>query len=251
MIKCSKCGFIVTALNEKICPQCKNVLLAENLNKHLSYFVSNVNPWEQISNIGILKAILLTLKQIFFTPYDFFDKTARSPNAYIALIYTLVIGVLGNLSGFLWSIFFASSEINILLQNIFGIYDFKKYSAIALIFLPLFILLKQSFLTLYFHILIFLTHRPKNSIKFTFISVCYSESTSLLNLLPIIGNILSPIFFIYILTAAFSKMHNMSSFKALIIILLPLIICFFIFILIIISSLGASFFIKDFLKGIY
>jgi hypothetical protein len=201
-----------------------------------------------VQELGVGPALLRTLRECLLGPYSFFTRVAVSRNAGMAFVYALILGSIGSVLGFIWTYFFLGSEAFSSppwLENFTG---GKAYSAAALILMPFIIAIKELFLTLYFHTLVVLSRAKRRDIKSTFMAVCYAESAAILNLIPFAGSLLSPILSLFILAAAFSRIHRMSTFKAMVIILLPLFILVFLFIIAVAAAIGAGFFVNGFLK---
>jgi hypothetical protein len=167
----------------------------------------------------------------------------------MAFVYALILGSIGSLLGFFWTYFFLDSGLLSSLSWLDKLTDGKEYSASVLILMPFIITIKELFLTLYFHTLIFLSRAKRRNIKSTFMAVCYTESAAILNLIPVAGSLLSPVLSLFILAAAFTKIHRMSTLKAVVIILLPLFILGFLLTIALAGAIGAGVFVNGFLKG--
>jgi hypothetical protein len=209
----------------------------------------NTVPWESVQALGVGPALLRTLRECLLEPYSFFARTAVSRNAGMAFVYALILGSIGSVLSFIWTYFFLGSEAFSSLPWLAKLAGGNKYSAATLILMPIIIAAKELFLTLYFHTLIFLSRARRRDIKSTFIAICYAESTAILNLVPVAGSLLSPVFSVFILAAAFTKIHRMSTLKALVIILLPLVVLIFLCIIALAGAIGAGVFVNGFLKG--
>jgi hypothetical protein len=208
----------------------------------------NTVPWESVRELGVGPALLRTLRECLLEPYSFFTKVAVSRSAGMAFVYALILGSIGAVISFIWTYFFLDSGLFSSLSWLDKLTGGKEYSASVLILMPFIITIKELFLTLYFHTLIFLSRAKRRDIKFTFMAVCYAESASILNLIPVAGSLLSPVLSIIILAAAFAKIHRMSTLKAVVIILLPVLILLCLFIIALAGAIGAGVFVNGFLK---
>jgi hypothetical protein len=248
MITCPKCGAPISNTDSRFCPLCGQPLL-DNGQSDAGTAAEKAVPWESVQSLGVGPALLRTLRECLLEPYLFFTKVAVSRNTGMAFVYALILGSIGSVLGFVWTYFFLGSEVFSSLPWLDKLAGGNKYSAAALILMPIIIAAKELFLTLYFHTLIFLSRARRRDFKSTFIAVCYAESTAILNLVPVAGSLLSPVFSIFILAAAFSKIHRMSTLKAVVIILLPLVILVFLLIVALAGAIGAGVFVNSFLKG--
>jgi hypothetical protein len=247
MNNCSKCGAPISNTDSRFCPLCGQPLL-DNRQSDAGTAAKKAVPWESVQEFGVGPALIRTLRECLLEPYSFFAKAAVSSNAGMAFIYALILGSIGSVLSFVWTYFFLGSETLSSLPWLDKLAGGNRYSAAALILMPVIIAAKELFLTLYFHTLIFISRARRRDFKSTFIAVCYAESTAILNLVPVAGSLLSPVFSIFILAAAFSKIHRMSTFKAVVIILLPLVILGFLLIIAIAGAIGAGVFVNGFLK---
>jgi hypothetical protein len=248
MINCPKCGAPVPIEEARFCLVCGHALLNNNQDTPNPAPEMAV-PWESVQELGVGPALLHTLRECLLEPYSFFSKVAVSRSAGMAFVYALILGSIGSVLGFIWTYFFMGSDVFSSLPWLENFTGGKAYSAAVLIFLPFIIAIKELLLTLYFHALIFLSRARRRDIKSTFMAICYAESTSILNLIPVAGSLLSPIFSIFILAAAFTRIHRMSTFKAVVIILLPLFILVFLIVIALAGAIGAGVFVNGFLKG--
>jgi hypothetical protein len=247
MTTCPKCGSSIPNTDARFCPLCAYPLFDAGQND-AGTTPEKVVPWESIQSLGVGPALLCTLRECLLEPYSFFSKVAASRSAGMAFVYALILGSIGSVLGFVWTYFFLDSGLFSSLSWLDKLTGGKQYSASVLILMPFIITVKELFLTLYFHTLIFFSRARRREIKFTFMAVCYAESTSILNLIPVAGSLLSPVLSLFILAAAFSKIHRMSTLKAVTIILLPLVVLVFLFIIALAGAIGAGVFVNGFLN---
>ena len=247
MTTCPKCGAPVPIEEARFCLVCGHALLNNNQDT-INPAAEKPVPWESVQALGVGPALLRTLRECLLEPYSFFTKVAVSRSAGMAFIYALILGSIGSVLGFTWTYFFLDSGLFSSLSWLDKLTGGKEYSASVLILMPFIIAFKEFFLTLYFHALIALSRARRRHIKYTFMAVCYAESTAILNLIPVAGNLLSPVLSVFILAAAFAKIHRMSTLKAVVIILLPLVVLVFLCIIALAGAIGAGVFVNGFLN---
>jgi hypothetical protein len=248
MTTCPKCGAPIPLLDARFCPVCGQALLSSSQDTTSNTQQSNSVPWESVETLGVVPALLRTLRDCLVKPYQFFETLADSRKAGMALVYALILGSTGAVLGFIWTQFFFDNALFSSLPWLSGLRGGKASSAIALMFMPLMIAFKELIVTLYFHALVLLSRTRHRDIKSTFMVVCYAESAAAFNIIPVAGGMLSAVFSIIILTAAFSKIHRMSTFKAVTIILLPLIIIGILLTIAVAAAIGAGFFVNGIFK---
>ncbi|HUI93110.1 MAG TPA: zinc ribbon domain-containing protein [Chitinivibrionales bacterium] len=250
MITCPKCGAQVTFADAKFCPVCGHALLSSAQHIKSGQPEPGTVPWESVETLGVFPALLRTLRDCLANPSPFFARMADSRKTGMAFVYALILGSTGGVLSFIWTRFFIDSAMLSSLPWLGWLQNEKASSAITLMFMPLMIAIKEFVVTAYFHALVVLGRTKHRDITSTFMAVCYSESASAFNLIPVAGSFLSAVFSVIILAAAFSKVHRMSTFKAVMIILLPIVIIGILLAVALAAAIGAGFFVKDILKGL-
>ena len=219
MIVCPTCHSpVMSPENAKFCAVCNHPFLIEEGPRRTPHII----PWENLEGMGIARALVSTLRKCLLDPQVFFHELSFSRNTLKALLYALILGSIGSVFSFIWTYLL----IGPLLDFLPWMDDYPVNSAIsaaALIFTPFFVTAKVSFAALYFHGLLYLTRSNKQKAAATFRIVCYSQSAAIFDLIPVFGSVISPLWSLYLLAVGFNKVHDISIFKAFIIILLPLI----------------------------
>ena len=240
---CPKCGASQTqAKSSDFCGLCGTPLLSrQHMELQTAAALPSVVagiPWESVSFLGIGRAVLATLQECLFTPFAFFTKVALPHSTVMSFVYALTLGSAGSIIGFLWSWFFLSRFQTSFpwLENVTS----ASVSAAGLVFMPLLTSVKVVLASVYFQTILTLTGAKRKGISSTFSIVCYSESTALLNLIPLLGGVVALAWSLFLLSAGFDRVHGMSMVKALAIILLPLLIAGFIGILAVALLTGVS-----------
>jgi hypothetical protein len=243
MIECPTCRSpVISPENTKFCAVCNHPFL----NEEGPLRITGIIPWENFEESGFARALVSTLRKCLLNPRDFFDELSFSHETFRALLYAFILGSIGSVFSFVWTCILIGAVIDFLpLMD-----DFRAKSAVsaaALIFTPLIVAIKVFFAALYFHGLLYLTRGNKQNIAATIRIVCYTQSTAIFDLIPVFGGIISSLWSLYLLTVGFNKVHKISMFKALMIILLPLVLL--IAIIIILALLfGAGLLMHDVFK---
>lgn len=228
MFVCPKCGSPVTAPEStRFCNVCNYVFLNAPAAQPIA--AGNTGgrtrhiAWEDVQVMGVFNALAETLRKSLLDPHTFFCRLANSNNTTMAWLYALLLGSIGSLISFIWTM----ALITPIMKHIPGLQDYAGSTAIttiSLLLAPAIVTLKLVFATLYFHGLVFLTRTNKQPMAATFRVICYTQSTAIFELIPVFGGIISPLWSLYLLAVGFNKIHKLSVFKALLLILLPLIL---------------------------
>ena len=228
MLKCPKCGHPYEAsMNPRFCSVCYFPLFdPEETGRRKAALLQGV-PWENIERLGLCGALIYTLKKCLMDPASFFSALAASRKSATAWLFALIIGSIGSIFTFLWAYFFLSPMLD-LIPGLDAYLGKNLFSTGQLIFAPLIVTAKVVFFTCYFHLLLFFTQSNRQNIASTFRIVCYIQSTSIFNCIPLIGNVISFTWSLYLLSVGFNKIHKISVLRAwLIILLLPVVLAIF------------------------
>lgn len=218
-MNCYRCGYTTDSPPPSYaCPACGGILSAPVTQ-------GSCNPrflfWESPSAANNpLKALVDTLQEILFRPAKFFQtvKNTTSP-VFPALLFGLVTGSFGITISFLWSLVIpeAASEFQ---------YSSADLSSSALISAPLYILLQIMLPAVYAQIIMLITRSADAPFYSTLKAACYSESAVILNAIPAVGSILSPVVWVYLFVTGVSAIHSKSWTKTFLILSIPLILLF-------------------------
>lgn len=224
---CTKCSgpFEVFNPGTFACPHCRT--LFEFFNNDFQDFSNNTIPWEQ--NLNLVN-FFKTLKQVLVFPknvlnYKWTKNAGDSPLAY---------GIITNSIGFFLSTIYA-----LFLNEIFlKILVFLGFDIAASISLGLFIILMVAapiiaiisiyISSLFYHFFLYMLAPNPKEFTITRNIVCYfAGSASVLQVVPFLGSLASLVYGIYLLVMGFSKVHNISRRRALLVIILPFIVFLF------------------------
>jgi hypothetical protein len=244
---CSKCGSTIGDPAAKYCPLCGQPL-PQTPSPAAEKIIAHPVPWETVGTLGIGTALLRTLRESLLEPFPFFSKVAASGTAGMAFVYALILGSTGSLFSVIWTYLAIDSTLLswVPWSGMFG--DGNDSIAAALVLVPFFSAAKIMASALYFHTLLFVTRTKRRGLNATINVVCYAESTAVLNLIPVAGSAAAFVWSIFLLAVGFSRVHRMSTGKAMLVIILPLLILAAFLILAVSAAVGAGFLIDGFLK---
>ena len=175
-------------------------------------------PWEDYESLGFLYGLRLTLKQSLFAPREFFAKLPRSGGFLLPLLYAMIMETVGSYGGYLWGFavgnpFFAHVQPSGSMAIVMG----------ALVPLLVFFSLVAGALVL--HVCILMVGAAKEDFEATFRIACYTSGPSLVNVIPVIGAWIALAWRIYLTVVAVREVHDTSTAKAVLAVLLPVIAC--------------------------
>lgn len=227
MITCPQCGSKQPETNE--CMKCGIVI-----SKYLQYqemarsFEGKVreistedkySPWE--NGEGIIGAFFKTTQDALFSPTKFFKKIAVGEGYWSALFYGVICGIIGFGVTILWQWLFLSQFIPIPVFSVIPYSFILLIVTIALPFMVAFSILIGSGLT---HLCLMIVGGNKKGVQSTFRAVSYSWSGYLFAIIPIIGSTISSIYAPILIIIGLREGHGISTGKAVLAILLPLIV---------------------------
>jgi hypothetical protein len=235
-MKCPQCGSIANISTTTFCSDC-GCLLSSATTK--TRFNASTLLWEtNHRRFAFFKVLNRTVAQFLFHPDKWFSEVAqkKAPIAP-AWQYGLIIGSIGLLGSWFWTIVLRKYSYFAVLHYQF--FNQELTSPLTLIAAPLLISLQFFLITLYAFVMLRLNSRNKVSFLETFRIICYAETPTILQVIPIIGTLLSIILWIFALLTGLHYLYGMSRGKVLFILLLPFLILFaFVMIIVIAGIIG-------------
>ena len=229
MVTCPQCGFEQPETDE--CIKCGIVI-----SKYIQYqemarsFEGQVReispeelpPWE--SGEGFIGAFFQTTREVLFSPTQFFKKVSATGGYWAPLIYGVICGVIGGCGAILWQWLFASQFLPVQISSMIPFLSiFLIIFLIALPFLIVFSLLIGSGIT---HLCLMIVGGNKKGFESTFRALSYSYSGNLFGVIPFIGSTIGGIYSLILIIFGVRECHGISTGKAVLAVLLPLIIIF-------------------------
>jgi hypothetical protein len=182
------------------------------------------NPWEDMANLGFFSAFFRTIKEVLFSPPQFFRAMPVDKNIHYSLLYGIIMGFFVALSGLLWQ--FAFSGLmggGEGMQGMDALFT-PFFLIIYAFFLPFAITFSLFMYTGMLHTMLILVGGNRRGLDATFRVVAYTQSAQIFTLIPILGVF---IYFIYtpiLLAIGFKESHQINTGKAVFAVLLPAII---------------------------
>ena len=187
-------------------------------------------PWEDMEGLGFFQAFLTTLKEVLFSPGQFYRRMPTSQGLTNPLIFALIVGVLGGVLGLAW-------------QHVIG-FRVGQFSGIPTsylvgitIALPVIILVTLFLGSFIVHLCLMVVGGNRRGFEATFRVIAYSWSTQIFALIPVLGGIITTIYALIIEIIGLRESHRIGTGRAALAIFLPLIALAMLFVI------GATFFL--------
>jgi len=174
-------------------------------------------PWEDQERLGLFGALVATGREALLNPGDFFSRLPVRGGFLSPLLYALILGTLGAMIGSIWGFVFDNP---LLIQAARS----ANLTVLVGVFIPIVVLVAIIVSAALLHGSLFLLGGAREDFEATFRVVCYSEVTQLLNIVPVIGSVVGLIWRIYLLTVGLREVHRISTGKAFMGVLLPLVV---------------------------
>jgi hypothetical protein len=194
-------------------------------------------PWEDMASLGFFTAFFRTMKQVLFSPTEFFRNMPLSKGMGSPLLYGVIISFFGTtiglleqfaLSGFMGS----SSQV----EGMAGVNFFQTaFLLIYAFFLPIMIAVGLFIGSGIFHICLLIVGAGKRGFEATFRVLSYASSSQAFALVPFVGGFIIVIYNLVLWTIGFRESHQTTTGRAFIAVLLPVIIISFLIGLLIVA----------------
>jgi hypothetical protein len=227
MITCPQCGFEQAETDE--CVRCGVVIsrfqqhqeAARPYEGKVREISSGAKPppWEEGG--GFLRAFFVTTRDLLFSPTWFYKKVAEAEGYWSPFMYGIITGIIGIGASILWQSFFFSQWFPV--QRI-SAFSSSLYFIILTISLPImatFFILIGSGVT---HLCVMIVGGNKEGFQATFRSISYAFGAYLFGIIPFIGSTIGGIYSLVLTVIGVRECHGISTGKAVLAVLLPIII---------------------------
>lgn len=230
-MKCNKCGQEYEYREGlRFCPLCG----AEIDQAEEKYYCA----WEDRARVGFFDALFRSWKDSIVDGKNFFKRL--QPTGYLgsALLYALIILIIGSLSQYLWNVgwnaMFGSLPFrNIAGQEAFGKFFTTGFALIGIILLPAIIVAYLFIHAGITHLLLLVIGGANKGIETTLKAICYAQSPMIFQIVPFCGGLVASVWAIVLEIIGLREVHKTTTGKAAFAILFPKIFCCFAAILII------------------
>jgi hypothetical protein len=226
MVICPQCGFEQPETDE--CIKCGVIMskyvqfqeMARSYEGQVREISSEeYTPWE--SGEGFIAAFFRTTQEVLFSPTKFFKKVALGEGYGPPFIFAMISGVIGIGVILLWQWLFFSGMVPSQIRSL-AAYSLVPILAIILIpFWVAFCVILGSGVT---HLCIMIVGGNRKGFEATFRALSYSYSAMLFYIVPVMGNFAGGIYLLILAIIGVREGHQISTGKAVLAVLLPLIV---------------------------
>lgn len=247
MVTCPQCGFEQPETDE--CIKCGVIMskyvqfqeMARSVEGQVREISSEeYTPWE--SGEGFIAAFLRTTQEVLFSPTKFFKKVAAGEGYWSPFIFAMISGIIGFGVVLLWQWLFFSGMVP---PQIRSVTTYSLFLVFAIILIPFWVAFSIVVGSGVIHLCVMIVGGNRKGFEATFRAISYSQGALLFYIVPVIGSIVGGIYYLILIILGVREGHEISTGKAVLAVLLPLIIVFglgillAIFIPLFIGSLGS------------
>jgi hypothetical protein len=229
LVTCPQCGFEQPETDE--CVKCGIIIskfvryqeIAKSYEGQVREISSEEKPppsWE--GGEGFIEAFFSTTKEVLFSSTQFFKKVADGHGYWAPLIYGVICGVIGGGAAALWQWLFASKFIPASVLSMIPYFSlFLILFVIAFPFMIAFSIFVGSAIT---HLCVMIVGGNKKGFEATFRALAYAFGGNLFGLIPFIGGTIGGIYSLVLMIFGIREGHGISTGKAVLAVLLPVIV---------------------------
>ena len=226
MVTCPQCGLEQPETNE--CKRCGIIF-----SKYIQYedmarsFESQVreisseelSPWE--GREGFVGAFFKTIQEVLFSPNKFFRKAAIGKGYWSPFIFAMISGIIGAGVGMLWQWLFFSGVVP---SQIHSLIPYGFFLSIVVISIPFMIAFSIWIVSGVIHLCLMIVRGNRKGFETSFRAISYSYSAQLFNIVPFIGNLIGFIYFFILIILGVREGHGITTGRAVLAVLLPVIV---------------------------
>jgi hypothetical protein len=178
-------------------------------------------PWE--SGEGFIAAFFRTTQEVLFSPTKFFKKVAVGKGYGSPFIFAMISGVVGIGVILLWQWLFFSGMVP---PQVRSLTTYSLLPIFAIILIPFWVAFSIVIGSGIIHLCVMIVGGNRKGFEATFRALSYSHSAMLFYIVPVIGSFVGYIYFLILAIIGVREGHEISTGRAVIGVLLPLIIAF-------------------------
>lgn len=229
MVTCPNCGF--TQPESDDCVKCGIIIskfvqyqeMARSIEGQVREIATEekVSPWE--SGGGFFWAYIRTTREALFSPTRFFKKVAAGEGYWSPLIYGIISGIIGFGASMVYQWLFFSAFIPPQVHAFIPYNLILILSLVGIPFMSAFSIFIGSAIT---HLCLMIVGGNKKGFAATFRAISYSFCAHLFDIVPFIGSFVGSIYMIVLIIIGVREGHGISTGKAALAVLLPVLIIF-------------------------
>jgi len=209
------------------------------------------NPWERRDELGFANGMVEAVKAFITAPADTFSKTRESGDLGSPLLYAVILATVMAVIAQIWGMVFGASILSMLplppeAMDSFGwlLASSGAGMVISLIMTPIITVIVLFIFAGILHLMLLLVGGLENSsagFEGTLRAAAYSQTSSLAQVVPVIGGTISFIWGLFLMVTGITRLHGTSDGKAIAAVLLPIVLCCVCLIAAFTFGIGAAF----------
>jgi len=182
----------------------------------------SLSPWENRSELGLLKGITLTLKSVVFSPKRFFRTTTYEGGIREPMAFGLLAGSIGMMLVIFWQFLQGSGELFSGDAGLLEGFGPRVVFLGALALCPLLVAMTLFVASAIVHLLLLAVRGGSNGFEATFRVISYSQATQIWGLIPFVGGLIGGLWLVVVQIIGLREIHGISYLKIVFALLIPL-----------------------------
>ncbi len=185
--------------------------------------IRSASHWENRSELGLWKAIYLTIKEVLLSPDAFFKNLSPTGGIKEPLAFGLLTGSIGAMFSVFWQFLMISGGMLSVGDLFAGQLTFGLVFVIIIILVPVATVVAMFISSGIWHLFLLLLKGAENGFEASFRVVSYSQSVQILAIIPFIGGWISGIWQLVIQIIGLKEIHETSYLKVIFAFLIPVV----------------------------
>lgn len=194
---------------------------------------SSGNPWEQRDRLGFGGGLLANIKLFITSPAAAYEQTRRRGDFISPLLFAIIVGWFGALLGQIWQFLFQGTMMGFLppeIRDQMAMYAVSGPAMLAvnMVLTPLYLAIGLFIGSAVHHFCLMLVGALSKSdagYEGTFRVNGYAFVAQLAQIIPLVGWLISIVWFVALQVIGATRMHNTTTGRALFAALIPWIVC--------------------------
>lgn len=174
-------------------------------------------PWEDQERLGLLVGMFRTVKESLLAPEAFFSMMPVRGGLVSPLLYAMIVGTIGAMASSLWGFAFENPIMSEAAKT-------GNLTVIGGVLIPIIVFLGIVLSALMLHGALLVVGGANENFEATFRVVCYTSAAELFSVIPIVGGLVGLACKLYLTLVGLRTVHRVSTGKAAVAIVLPLLI---------------------------
>ena len=181
-------------------------------------------PWENRAQLGFVNALVATVVMVITRPNEAFTVMKRDGGLGDALLFTIILGVVGMLSTFAFA--FVLPAIGLGAGGMENLLGAGASAAVFLVFAPVAMVLGIFIGGAIIHVCLMLLGGANRSFETTIRVLCYAGgSANVFMLVPVCGSLIAYVVGLVLDCIGLARAHQTDTWRPVAAVLLPLVLC--------------------------